>query len=93
MREVRLIMTAAEKKPRTIEVLDLQSGETVSSAAITHTPPSGSAVTMTPTVSTPNIHFVLGAFTVLGTHIVDVQATGSAATASKPVVRYIIEVK
>ncbi len=95
MKTIQLTMTTAEKKPRTVQVVDLKSGENVSGAAITHTPPAGGTVVeMAATVTTsPYIDFVLGPFPDIGTHLVDVQATGSATPASKPVVRYIIEVK
>lgn len=94
MKVVQLTMTVAEKKPRSVQVVDLQSGEMVASADINHTPPAGgTTVTMTPTVSTPYVNFVLGPFPDLGTHLVDVQAMGDAGTPSKPVVRYIVEVK
>jgi len=82
-----------EVRPRTLEVIDLQSGETVASANITHTPPSGSPLAIPKTVSTPNIFMLLGPFAVAGTHYVKVQAVGNAATPSKPEVLYVIEVK
>lgn len=94
MKIIQLTMTVLEKKPRSVQVVDLQTSETVSSATVTHTPPAGgTTVTMTPSVSTPYVNLVLGPFPDIGTHLVDVQATGNASTASKPVVRYIIEVK
>lgn len=94
MKEIHLTMNTIEKKPRSVQVVDLQTAETVASAAITHTPPhGGTTVTMTPTVATPYVNFVLGAFPDVGVHLVDVQATGNAGTPSKPVVRYIITVK
>lgn len=84
-------MTITEIKPITVEVLDLQTDETVSSANITHTPPSGSALTISSTVSTPNISFLLGPLAVMGRHRIKVQAVGSAG--SKPEVIYEIDVK
>ena len=90
MKFVDLTMTRTEKKPRTLEIKDLQTGETVSSAVATHTPPSGSALTITPSVSTNFVNFLLGPFAVAGTHFVKVQATGSLG--SKPEVIYMIRV-
>jgi hypothetical protein len=82
--------TTTEKRPLTVHVVDLQSGETVSSATVTHTPPSGSALAISPTVSTPYVNFLAGAFTATGRHQLQVQATGS--NGSKPEVRYIFDV-
>lgn len=91
MKIIELTMTKTEIKPRTIQVVDLQTAETVSSATATHTPPSGSAITITPTVSTPNVNLLLGPFAVAGRHTVKVQAVGSAG--SKPEVLYDITVR
>jgi hypothetical protein len=88
-----LDMTTTEVKPITLQVLDLQASETVSSATATHTPPSGSPLTITPSISTPYVNMVFGPFAVAGHHFVDVQATGGAGTPSKPVARYMIRVK
>lgn len=88
-----LIMTKTEIKPITVQVLDLQTAETVASAVVTHTPPSGSALTITPTVDTPYINMRFGPFAVAGQHYVKVQAVGSAGAPSKPEVLYSIEVK
>ena len=85
-----LIMTKTEKKPITVQVLDLQEGESVSSAVVTHTPPSGDALTITPTVETPYVNMLFGPFAVAGRHYVAVQAVGSLG--SKPEVLYVIEV-
>jgi len=88
-----LVMSKTEKKPITVQVLDLQTSETVASAEVTHTPPSGSALTITPSIDTPYINMVFGPFAVAGWHIVKVQAVGNASTPSKPEVLYNIEVK
>ena len=88
-----LVMSKTEIKPITIQVLDLQTGETVSTANVTHTPPSGSALTITPTVDTPYINMLFGPFAVVGTHIVKVQAVGNAGSPSKPEVIYTIHVR
>jgi hypothetical protein len=85
-----LTMTITEKKPRTVKVEDLQENETVSSATATHTPPSGGALTINPTVATPYVNFLLGPFAVAGHHFVKIQATGSLG--SKPEVLYQIRV-
>jgi len=93
MIEYKLVMTKTEVKPITVQVLDLQDSETVASANVTHTPPSGSALTIAKTIDTPYINMLFGPFTVAGTHFVKVQAVGNAATPSKPEVLYSIEVK
>jgi hypothetical protein len=86
-----LTMTTTEKKPITVEVEDLQASETVTSASATHTPPSGAALSITPTVATPYINMLFGPFAAAGTHFVKVQATGSMG--SKPEVVYQIRVR
>lgn len=86
-----LVMSKTEVKPITVEVIDLQTAETVTSASVTHTPPSGSALTITPTVATPNVNLLLGPLAVAGKHFVKVQAVGSAG--SKPEVLYDITVR
>lgn len=86
-----LIMSKTEVKPITVEVVDLQATETVTSASVTHTPPSGNAITITPTVATPNVNLLLGPLAVAGKHFVKVQATGSLG--SKPEVLYEITVR
>lgn len=93
MRNQNLIMTNTEQKPITVEVLDLQDGETVASANVTHTPPSGSPLVITPTVATPYINMLFGPFTVPGIHFVKVQAVGNASSPSKPEVVYAITVQ
>jgi hypothetical protein len=89
----QLTMTKTEVKPITVQVLDLQEGETVASANATHTPPSGSALTITPSVETPYVNMLFGPFAVEGIHYVNVQAVGNATPPSKPEVLYIIEVR
>ena len=86
-----LIVSKTEVKPITVEVVDLQATETVTSASVTHTPPSGNAITITPSVATPNVNLLLGPLAVAGKHFVKVQATGSLG--SKPEVLYEITVR
>ena len=88
MKEYTETMTTTEVKPISIEVTDLMTSETVSSANVTHTPPSGDALTITPTVSTPNVYALFGPFAVTGAHTVKVQAVGSLG--SKPEVVFSI---
>jgi len=88
-----LEMGKTEILPVSLRVRALQTGETVSSAAITHTPPSGSPVTMEFSVETPYINMLLGPFAVAGYHFVMVQAVGSADPPSKPETLYIIRVR
>ena len=68
----------------------LQAGVTVSTATGTHTPPSGGADTITPTVATPNVTARLGPLSVTGVHYLDVVATMS--NGEKKAVRYLIQV-
>jgi hypothetical protein len=84
-------MTKTEVKPITVEGLDLQEEETVDSAVVTHTPPSGSALTITPTVEDPYVNMKFGPFAVAGWHYVKVQVVGSLG--SKPEVMYVINVR
>lgn len=87
-------MSKTEVRSVSIEVLDLRDSETVSSANATHTPPVGeTALTPTPTVSSPYVELPLGPFAVAGWHYVKVQAVGNGSPPSKPEVFYIIEVK
>ncbi len=88
-----LIMSTTEEKPITVQVLDLQEGEGVASATATHTPPSGSALTITPSIETPYVNMIFGPFSVAGIHLVKVQAIGNGSPPSKPEVLYQIEVK
>ena len=90
MRTFDLIMTKTEVKPITLEVTDLQAAETVTDASAVHTPPSGAALTINPTVETPYVNALLGPFGVVGTHHVKIQAEGS--NGSKPEVIYQIKV-
>ena len=65
----------AETRTHVIDyTADLLSGVTVTSASATHTPPSGSAGTVTVSASSPNVYATLGPLTVTGIHIVDVLA-------------------
>lgn len=91
MKIIELTMSKTEIKPRSIHVVDLQAAETVLSATATHTAPSGSPITITPTVATPYISLLLGPFAVAGKHFVKVQGVGSAG--SKPEVLYEITVR
>jgi hypothetical protein len=86
-----LVMSKTEVKPITLHVVDLQSGETVAAATVTHTPPSGDAITIDPTVETPYVNMLFGPFDLAGWHFVMVQAEGS--NGSKPVALYLIQVK
>jgi hypothetical protein len=68
-----------------------QSGETISSVTITHTPPSGSALTPTPTTSGTSIGTVLlGPLTATGWHTLKMQGIGTLGT--KPEVHWMISV-
>lgn len=92
MNIVNLVMSKTEVKSRSIKVTDLKTGETVSSATATHTPPDdGTALSISPTVATPYIDVNLGPFTTPGQHFVKVQAVGSEG--SKPETLYSIEVR
>lgn len=91
MKTYDLVMTTTEVKPITVQVEDLQEGETVSTASATHTPPSGVALTITPTAASPYVNMLFGPFAVPGTHFVKVQATGSMD--SKPEIVYQIRVR
>lgn len=88
-----LEMTKTEVKPISLQVLDLQEGEEVASATAIHTPPSGSPLTITPTVETPYVNMMFGPFAVSGHHFVVVQAVGDAASPSKPEAVYVIKVR
>jgi hypothetical protein len=69
----------------------LLTGVTVSSATITHTPPSGSDATITTSVVTPIVYVKVPTGLVVGTHTVSVVATTSNADLS-PEVRLVITV-
>ena len=61
---------------------DLPSGGSVSSGTATHTPPSGSASSVSVSVSSPYVYATLPAQTVTGVHYVDVVATFSDSDTS-----------
>jgi hypothetical protein len=69
---------------------DLLSGVTVSSAVITHTPPSGSGSVAGTAVSSPLVNATLGTIAVAGTHYLDCLATLSDS--EKSAMRLIIHV-
>jgi len=56
---------------------DIPSGATVLSGTATHTPPSGSAASLTITASSPYVYVQLGPLTVTGIHFLDATATFS----------------
>ena len=91
MREYALEMTTTEIKPITVNVVDLQEGEALSGATITHTPPSGTPRDMDFTIEAPYINFLLGPLGVTGQNYVQVQGEGDDG--SKPEVLYSILVK
>ena len=68
----------------------LQTSETISSVNITHTPPSGSALTPTPSASGLIGTVLLGPLSVTGRHTLKMQCVGSLGT--KPEVLWRIEV-
>jgi hypothetical protein len=68
----------------------LQTGETISSVNITHVPPSGSALTPTPSTTGFYGSVLLGPLTVTGWHTLKMQVVGSAGT--KPEIHWKIEV-
>jgi len=69
--------------------VSLLTGVTVSSIAITHTPPSGADATITTTVATPLSYIKVPAGLVIGTHYVSCVATTSDPALS-PEVRLVI---
>lgn len=85
-------MTVTEVRSISLQVIDLQTAETVSNAVITHVPPSGAALTIPFAVSTPNIYMLFGPLGVVGRHIVKVQAIGSGAGPSKPETIFYVDV-
>jgi len=85
-------MTITEVRSISLQVIDLQTSETVANAIITHTPPSESALTIPFTVSTPNIYMLFGPFGVTGRHIINVRAIGSAGSPSKPETIFHVDV-
>jgi len=54
---------------------DLRTGVTVSSATAIHTPPSGSASTISPTTATPYVYATIPAQTIAGVHLLSVLGT------------------
>jgi hypothetical protein len=56
---------------------DLLSGVTVSSATITHTPPSGAGLVAGTAVASPIVNVTFGTVAVVGTHRLSVLATCS----------------
>lgn len=68
----------------------VQTGETLSSVNITHTPPSGSALSPTPATSGMVGTVLLGPLTVTGNHKLIMQVVGSLGT--KPEVHWTISV-
>lgn len=69
----------------------LLTAVTVSSVATTHTPPSGSAVSITNTVATPISYIKVPSGLVVGTHTISCVAT-TTDSALSPEVRLIIRV-
>ena len=69
----------------------LPDGVTVSSVAVTHEPPSGSAVTITPTVATPISYIPIPSGLAIGTHYLHCVAT-TTNTNHSPEVRLIVQV-
>jgi hypothetical protein len=85
-------MSKNEVRSIGLEVLDLQTGETVDDANITHTPPEGGTVlTIERSPDHPYINMEFGPFGMPGWHYVNVQAVGSLG--SKPETLYAIYVK
>lgn len=69
----------------------LLTGVTVSSVAVTHTPPSGSAVTVTASVSSPLSYIPIPSGLAIGRHYFSCVATTSDSALS-PEVRLVIQV-
>lgn len=95
MKFIELEMTTTERKPVSLEVLDLQYNETVVDATIVHTPPQGgSPIVIEYTVDDNNfINMMFGPFAVSGYHFVNVQAEGNGTIPSFPEVTYFIKVR
>ena len=68
----------------------LLSGATVSSAVVTHTPPSGTATTPSTQIVSPIVYVTVGPLGVTGIHYIDVLATFSDG--HKDDIRIIIRV-
>ena len=82
MKEYSLRMLTTETKPLDGEFAEsLRTGETLSSAAATHTPPSGTALSLSPSVSgtVGMVQFGTGSL-VRGWHTVTMLCTGSQGT-------------
>lgn len=86
-----LNMVTTEIKPITVRVTDLQEGEVLSDAVVSHTPPSGDAITIEATIDGIYVNMLFGPFGVQGFHFVKVQAQGD--NGSEPVVLYQIKVR
>ena len=86
-----LVMTKTEVKTITLRARDLQTNEQVDDAEITHTSPSGSALSIDYDVDTPYINMLFGPFETPGHHFVKVQAVGNLG--SKPEALYQIRVR
>lgn len=86
-----LVMTKTEVKPITLRARDLQTGETVTDATITHTPPSGNGMSIEKSIDTPYVNMEFGPFGTSGYHFVKVQAVGNLG--SKPEALYQILVR
>ena len=69
---------------------DVPSGGSITAGTATHTPPSGSAATITCSVTSPYVYVTVPALTLPGIHYVDVKAT--ASDDDTPAVRLVIEV-
>lgn len=74
----QLQQSTTEVKTYTIDFTnDLPSGGSVTAGTATHTPPSGSAGTVTVSVTSPYVYATLPAQSVTGVHYIDVLATFS----------------
>ena len=84
--------SSLEEIPYYIDWSDaLLTGVTVTSVAVTHTPPSGSAATITTTTATPYSYIKVPSGLAVGTHYISCVATTSDTSLS-PEVRLIIRV-
>lgn len=85
------LQSMAEIRTHVIDYTDdLLAGVTVSSASGTHTPPSGSAASVTISASSPYVNATLGPLAVTGIHLLDVTATLSDG--EKSAVRVMLKV-
>lgn len=71
---------------------DLPSGGTVTAGTAIHIPPSGSASSITTSVTSPYVYVSVPTITLLGTHYVDVLATINSDTTNQASVRIPINV-